>query len=230
MEDRDRGGANARLELLSPELIRHAVIVAVYLHVVVDIDGDFFPLGELVTVSRQRGQRRPVDGVEQMLPGDLELLQGALVKYNQLFRDRLVEFCQREETMVSQYRQYPPFDDQYGRFHLGLVFGFAGPGRNDGGPIVPGQVQVGGIDVGFVAARVGDSAFQVVRDQDLGNPAEKLKSADVGFDPVGQRLGGGCFGIAVIAGAQRGDENLGFKVHLAGFLGCRWEPSARRNR
>ena len=78
-------------------------------------------------------------------------------------------------------------------FHLGLVFGLSGPGGNDRGAIVPGQVQVGGVDVGFVAARMGDAALQVVGHQDLGTPPKNIKSTDVGFDPVRQRLGGRSF-------------------------------------
>ena len=119
--------------------------------------------------------------------------------------------------MVPQCRQYPAFDDQHGAFYLGFVFGFSGPGGNDRDAIVPGQVQVSGIDVGFVPAGVGDTAFQIVGHQDLRNTAEELKGADVGFDPVWQRLGEGGFGVTVIAGSQGGDEDLGLKIDFAGI-------------
>ena len=60
-----------------------------------------------------------------------------------------------------------------------LVFRFSGAGGNDCSPVVPGQVQVGEIDVGFISAWMGDTTFQVIRHQYLGNPAQKFKGADV---------------------------------------------------
>ncbi|MNR40218.1 hypothetical protein D3C85_1584870 [compost metagenome] len=51
-------------ELVLHQLIRHRVVMAVDLDVVVDVDAHFFPFGVDVRVFRQRLQRGLVDGLE----------------------------------------------------------------------------------------------------------------------------------------------------------------------
>jgi hypothetical protein len=120
VKDRNGCGRHAYVELLSPQLVWNAVIVAVNLHMVIDIGGRLFPLGELIAMGRQWGQRRPVDGFEKMMSGSFHSLQRPLVEHRQLLSDRLIEFSQREESVVPQCGQDPSFGDQYGGLHLGL--------------------------------------------------------------------------------------------------------------
>ena len=102
MKDRNRSGGHAHVELFTPELVRDAVIVPIYLDMVIDTHGRFFPLGVLVGMGRQLGQRRFVDGFKKVSAGVLHLLQGPLIEHDQLFSNGPVQLCQREETMVSQ--------------------------------------------------------------------------------------------------------------------------------
>ena len=67
---------------------------------------------------------------------------------------------------------------------------------------------VGPIYLRLVEAGFDDSDFGVVRHQQLGHAAECGKSAGMGADPVGQRLGPARLGIGEIGGAHDGDENL----------------------
>ena len=80
MKDSDGGGGHTHVELFTFELIGNAVIVTIHFDMVIDIDGRFFPLGKLISMGRQRGQRGFVDGFKKVHPGDFHLLQGALVK------------------------------------------------------------------------------------------------------------------------------------------------------
>ena len=101
IEGRDGGGGHAHIEFFAPELVGDAVIVAVHLDVIIDVHGDFFPLGKLITVWRQGPEGRFINGVKQVPAGYLHLLQQPLVEAYQFFGNGPVEFCQREEALVS---------------------------------------------------------------------------------------------------------------------------------
>jgi hypothetical protein len=106
---------------------------------------------------------------------------------------------------------------------LALSLGFPGRAGMTVVSIVPGQVQIGRIDIGFVPAGTGDAAFQIVRHQDLRDPAEELKGADMGFDPVRQALGCGGLDITVVAGPHGGDEDLGIESSILPVSGLKME-------
>ena len=61
MKDLHRRGREACLQLLTSELVRHAVQVTIDLDVIVDIDPNGFPLRELIAFRRQRLQRWAID-------------------------------------------------------------------------------------------------------------------------------------------------------------------------
>ena len=71
-----------------------------------------------------------------------------------------------------------------------------------------GQVRVGPVDLGLVAAGAGDGAPQLVGDPQRGRAPEILDHVDVGVDPVPQLLGRGRLGVGEAAGAEHGDEQL----------------------
>ena len=101
VEDRDGGGGHAHDEFFASERVRDAVIVTVHLDVIIDVHGDFFPLGKLMTVWRQGTQRRFINGVKQVPAGCLHLLQLPLVEAYQFFGNGPVELCQQEEALIS---------------------------------------------------------------------------------------------------------------------------------
>ena len=78
-----------------------------------------------------------------------------------------------------------------------------------------GQVAVTGVDVRFVAMRLGDAAAQIVRYQDLRCTAEKGEAAHVRAQPVGQFLRPGGLGEGVAGRAEDGDVDLRL-AYLAG--------------
>src|SRR3954454_2525143 len=68
MEDLDRGGGDARLDLLADQLVRHAVVMLSDLDVVVEVDPAALPLGVFVGFRRQPLRRRPVELLEERPP------------------------------------------------------------------------------------------------------------------------------------------------------------------
>ena len=67
---------------------------------------------------------------------------------------------------------------------------------------------VGAIDLRLVEAGLDDGGPGVVRHDELGNAADRLEGADVGGDPVRQRLRPGRLGEGEARRPENGDEDL----------------------
>jgi hypothetical protein len=76
-DDFDRVGGQAGIAALTGQLIRHRVVVAVDLDVVIDVHGRRLPDRELVAPARQRSQGQPLELLEQAQPAALQLLDGS---------------------------------------------------------------------------------------------------------------------------------------------------------
>jgi hypothetical protein len=74
--------AQAHIELLLDQGVRYGVVMAVGLHVVVDIDAGLLPLRVFIGVHRERPERRALKGLKHALPGAGQLLAGPPVEVN----------------------------------------------------------------------------------------------------------------------------------------------------
>jgi hypothetical protein len=206
VEDLDRAGGEARVTALAGQLVGDAVVVVVDLDVVVHVHRHALPGRVLVGLFGQRPQCQPLDLLEPALAGTRELLEWALVDRDQQLTNGLVGLGQAREDSVAQPRQQPALGDQHADFDFRLIPRFRGSGRDYCAAIVSSHIQVGGVNVGLVAVRLGDAGLQVVRDQNLGHTAEEGEGVDVARDPVRQLLRG--VRVEVVAGAEHGDEEL----------------------
>ena len=71
-----------------------------------------------------------------------------------------------------------------------------------------GHPAIAEIDLGIVKRRLGDAGLQIIRHHQPWYPAEKPEHADMGADPIGQRLGPARLAIRETRRAQDRDENL----------------------
>ena len=94
------------------QLIGNAVVMAIHLDVVIDIDPGRFPFGKDKSMNRKGFEDGFFQGFKETLSGGLEFLKGAVIEKLQLLLDRLIEFCKAEEAPVSQRSQDPAFDLQ----------------------------------------------------------------------------------------------------------------------
>jgi hypothetical protein len=113
MKDLHRFLRPADVNFLPDERPGHAVKVLVELDVIVDVDARLFPVRELVGLSRQRGQLRFVQALEEFSPRLPQMAHRAAVQFLQQLADGPVQFCQTEEGMVAQPGQNPAFHHLY---------------------------------------------------------------------------------------------------------------------
>ena len=137
MEDLDRVGGVADLDLLADQLVRHAVDVALDLDVVVDVDAAQLPVREDVARSGQGPQRRAVELLVEGAAADAELLNRPVVQRVEQDADRRVERAELEEGLVAESGEDPPLCHEYavldGSLVAGLSSGVPGPQRRRSG-------------------------------------------------------------------------------------------------
>ncbi len=188
VEQLDGALGDARIDLLTQQAMRHRVVMAVDVDVIVERDAALAPLGVNVGLDRQGGERRPVEFVEQLAPADAEAAHRPAVEIAEQRGDREVQLGQREEALVAQASQDPALDHLHADLDLGLVArsGAAGPGgspcrsgwRSPGrSAFSPGSCQLA---LSTPALRLSGTIWR--------HAAEERQRTHVRADPVGQRL------------------------------------------
>ena len=218
VQDLDRGVGDARLELLADEARRHGVIVIGDLNVVVGRDPAVLPLGILVRRGRKGLERRPIDLCEQLVPADAELAHDLGVEVGDSPADRGIEFMEREEAVVAQPRQHKALHNLHRHFDLGLV---ARPPRTRGkdrGVVVLGQLLVGAVDPGLIAANRCDAGLEVVADHRLRHAADHVQGVDVRPNPVGKPFRPAGLRVGVVGRSQHRDEDMSASLYAAGGI------------
>ena len=119
-----------------------------------------------------------------------------------------VECIELEEGLVAKTRENPALGDEYAIFDCSFIPRFPRPRGDDDRAVVGGQVLVGAVDAGLVAAGASDGALQLVGHPHRRGAAEVLRHVNVRIDPVGQLLGPGRLGVGEVAGAEHRDEQL----------------------
>ena len=122
--------------------------------------------------------------------------------------DRGVQLDEPEELLVAQAGQHVSLHDQHRDLDFGLIAGLVGTRRQDRRVIVGGEILVGAVDAGLVAARGGDASLEVVADDGVRDAADRRESVDVRADPIRQSLAPTRFRIGVVRGAEHGHEHV----------------------
>jgi len=101
VETLDRGRGHAHVDLLLHQPVRDAVVVAVRVDVVVDVDDRRLPLGEFIAGGRQRFHCRTVNGLEGALPRAGEFLERPGIEIDDQRPNRGVELFERKELAMA---------------------------------------------------------------------------------------------------------------------------------
>ena len=102
MEYLDGARGDAHIDLGADQRVRHRVVEALDIDVIVEPDPSQTPFGELVIDCRQAPQRRPLDGLEQVLPAHPEAAHDVAVQALNHAGDCGVGFGEREECLMAQ--------------------------------------------------------------------------------------------------------------------------------
>ena len=124
------------------------------------------------------------------------------------FAERGVDVGEAMEDPAPQPAQQPALDDQDRLLDLRLVARLPRPRRQDGGPVMGRHLGVGAVDLRVVEAGPDDGGLRIVRHDEFRYAADRLEGADMGVDPVGQRLRPGRLGEGEARCAEHGHEDL----------------------
>ena len=119
----------AHPDVLAHQRVRHAVVMPVGLHVIVNTGFGFHPRCILVAAPRERLHRRSIDRGERLRAASRQLLEGTMIQIHQQLRDRRVQLVQREELSIAKTREDPPLHDEHAHLHRGFVFWLVRPRR-----------------------------------------------------------------------------------------------------
>ena len=140
-KDLDDGGGQSRLDALVDELIGDAVVVVRDLDVVIDVHAAVRPHRELVGRRRQGPERGAIELLEELAPGDAELLHRARIERRQELADRRVQLGEVEEAAVAERREDPSLGQEHTRLRLRLIPWAATPRGHDRDPVVAGELR-----------------------------------------------------------------------------------------
>ena len=174
---------------------------------VIDADFGFLPQGKFVGRGWQWFQGGLIHQFKQFPAAFAQMFHFAVIEIFQQFPDRLVEFQQAEKLAVAQPGQNPPFHVLDTHLNFGLVARPSDPGWNNRHPIMFGHFLVGDVDFRIIPAGMRNPRLEIVWHDHFGDPAKKLKGADMTSRPIGQVL-----------------MPLGFRHR------CNWKPPARPQR
>ncbi len=206
---------DASLDLLMHEVVRNAVVMLGDLDVIIEVDPAALPLGILVRLIRQGGERRTIELLEQLAPTSSPTSERSIVQIDKERVNCLVEGGEREEVAVAQACQNPAPDDLDPDFDLGFVARTIRPRWDDGGAVMAGEIGIGPVDHRLVKASPGDASLQIVAHRLPGGAAEIGKCPNMRGDPIRQALAEAGLGVGVVRGAEHGDKYLR-NEHFAG--------------
>ena len=91
MKDLHGGGGPACVHLLPNQLVGHAVVMPLQLHVVIDVHPQSLPVAKAVRLGGQRSQDGAIQLAEQIPAAALTFLEGPMIQPIPQFCDGLVQ-------------------------------------------------------------------------------------------------------------------------------------------
>ncbi len=223
-----RARRDANVELVFGEAVGNAVIVIPGFDMIIETGAAHPPLGINIRLRRQRPELGPVKLFEELPAGDAEPAQrAALVDVGEHLLNGLVQLRQTVKDAVTQPAQEIALDDQNAGLDFGFVAGLARPCRENAGIVMAGELAIGPVDLGIVEASLDDGDLGVVRDEELWHAADRLKSMNLGRDPVRKALGPGRFGVGKTRRPEHSHEDLRLAAFSAEPVHDHWYCVAR---
>src|SRR5215510_7268879 len=109
--------------------MRHAVVVAVDLDVIVNVDTCFLPFSIFVSLRGQWFENRPFNRFKLRMTRAGQFFERLMIELLDQWFDGSVEFRQSEESQLPQSSQNPALNNLNADFDLGFVPRFSWAGR-----------------------------------------------------------------------------------------------------
>src|SRR6185437_15903666 len=109
---------------------------------------------------------------------------------------------------MAQPPEKPSLDNEHGLLDLRLVARASRPRWQDGSTVMRRHLGIGAVDLGVVKTGLDDGGLGIIRYQQMRNTADRLQGADMGVDPVGERLRPVRMRKSEARRAEHGDEDL----------------------
>ena len=113
---------------------------------------------------------------------------------------------------MAQPPEKPSLNDEHRLLDFRFIARTSRPRRQNGGVVMRRHLGVGSIDLRLVETGLDHGGLGVVRHQQMRHAADHLEGADMGADPVGQRLRPARLGKGEVRRAEHGDEDLRRRV------------------
>src|SRR5579883_654976 len=97
-----------RLDLLMHEVVGDAVVMLGDLDVIIETNPAALPLGILIRLIRQSGERPAIELLEQVAPTSSPAAQRSIVQLDEERMDRLVEGCEKKRRLRRRARIHRP--------------------------------------------------------------------------------------------------------------------------
>ena len=160
----------AHIHLLLDVLIRHGIIYALHINMVVILDGSHFPGCQLKWCSRKRRQELFLLG-KTSCPAAILFLERLVVRGFQFLMDCFIQFHKGQKLAVTQGLQNPGRDHANEPFHKSLVLGTERIGRKNGGVVVLRHLLVGFVKHSLCTGVLRNTDLEVVQREDAGDAA-----------------------------------------------------------
>jgi len=190
------------VELRLDQRIGHGVVGAFDFHVVSNVDPGMFPFSLCIGVRWQGPEGGTVERLKQPLTRAREFFaRTGMQGWHEGLEGR-IDLSEGEEGVVPEPSENPALHDLHPGLPLGLIPGLGSARWEDGKAIMLREGSLGAIDLRFIAMGAAHGRFEMVRDDDLGDPTESRKGLDRRADPVGQPLRPGRLGIGIVRGTK----------------------------
>jgi hypothetical protein len=210
MEEVHHPGTDTHLELRLDERIGHRRVVAVDFHVIINVDAGAFPLRICIGLGREGLQGGAVECLKKPESGAGQFLEGAGVERQQEGRDGRMAFSQSDEGVGPQPGHHPALDHVAPDCHCRFVSRRGGAGRDHSEAILVCEIGIRTIERGLIAVGAGDGGLEIVRDDEVGHPAQGGQGPHRGPNPVRQTLRPRGFDIGRVGGSPDGNTERRF--------------------
>jgi hypothetical protein len=167
------------VELLLDQRRGYGVVVTCDFHVVINVDPGVFPFRIFLGLRWQGPEDGTVERLAQTLTSAREFFARTGMQSWHAGLEGRIDFSEGEAGVVPEPSEHPARHDLHPDLHLGLIPGLGRARRDDGKALRLRAGRIGAIDRGFRAMGSAHGRFEVIGDDDRGDPTASRQGPDM---------------------------------------------------